>query len=186
MHPLQSEDWANARKQMGIETVSLEGFLLTFHKIPFTDFKLVIVGKQGWLYDHIFEKVKIMNLQDKIIFTGHVSDEELISYYQNAFCLALPSLYEGFGIPVLEAMSYNCPVIASFSSSLPEIGGEACLYFDPKNSIDLLEKFKTLQDNKELRKELISKGKQRIKEFSWKKCGEQTLEVIKNYASTTI
>ncbi len=150
------------------------------------DFKLVLVGKKGWLYESIFEKVKTMRLENKVIFTGHITDEELVSYYTNAFCLTLPSLYEGFGIPVLEAMSYNCPVISSFSSSLPEIGGDACLYFDPKNTDDLLEKLNILQNNSKLRKELILNGKQRIKDFSWKKCGKETLEVIKNYASTTI
>lgn len=150
------------------------------------DFKLIIVGKKGWLYNDIFEKVKSLKLENKVVFTGHITDEELVGYYANAFCLTLPSLYEGFGIPVLEAMSFNCPVITSFSSSLPEIGGDACLYFDPKNSDDLLEKFSILLSNNKLRKELILKGKQRIKDFSWEKCGKQTLEVIKNYASTTI
>jgi len=143
------------------------------------DFKLIIVGKKGWLYQSIFEKVKSMDLENKVIFTGHVTDEELIWYYKNAFCLTLPSLYEGFGIPVLEAMNYGCPTILSMTSSLPEIGGDASLYFDPKNSDDLLEKLKTLYNNNELRKELISKGKQRIKDFSWEKCGKETLNVIK-------
>jgi len=72
------------------------------------------------------------------------------------------------------------------NSSLPEIGGDASIYFDPKNSDDLLKKLSTLQDNDELRIELISKGKQRIKNFSWKKCGQETLEIIKNCAPTTI
>ncbi|EKE14917.1 MAG: glycosyl transferase group 1 [uncultured bacterium] len=143
-----------------------------------SDFKLVIVGKKGWLFESIFAKVKTMNLENKVIFTGHVTDEELIWFYKNAFCLALPSLYEGFGIPILEAMSYDCPTIVSMTSSLPEIGGDASLYFDPKNSDDLLEKLNTLKDNVKLRKELISKGKQRIKDFSWEKCGKETLEVI--------
>ena len=144
------------------------------------EFKLVIVGKKGWLYKSIFEKVKLINLEDKIIFTGHISDDELIWYYKNAFCLTLPSLYEGFGIPVLEAMSYNCPTIISMSSSLPEIGGDASLYFDPTNAEDLLQKFNTLSGNIQLRKELIEKGRQRIKFFSWKKCGKETLDVIKS------
>jgi glycosyltransferase involved in cell wall biosynthesis len=163
------------RKNLEVLIDAFDKFLLTNN-----NFKLVIVGKKGWLYKNIFEKVKTMKLEDKIIFTGHVTDEELIWYYKNAFCLTLPSIYEGFGIPVLEAMSYDCPVIASFSSSLPEIGGEASLYFDPKNSDDLLEKLRTLQDNNELRKELISKGQQRIKDFSWEKCGRETLDVIVN------
>ncbi|MFA6080837.1 MAG: glycosyltransferase family 1 protein [Patescibacteria group bacterium] len=169
------------RKNLEILIDAFEKFIQTNN-----DFRLVVVGKKGWLYENIFEKVKIMKLENKVIFTGHITDEELVSYYTNAFCLTLPSLYEGFGIPVLEAMSYNCPVIASFSSSLPEIGGDACLYFDPKNSDDLLEKFNILKNNDKLRKELILKGKKRIKDFSWKKCGKETLEVIKNYASATI
>ena len=144
------------------------------------DFKLFIVGKKGWLYEDIFKKVKTLKLEDKVIFTDHVADEELVWYYQNAFCFVLPSLYEGFGIPILEAMSNNCPTIISMNSSLPEVGGEASLYFDPKNSDDLLKKIETLQKNKELRKELITKGKKRIKEFSWDKCGKETLEVISN------
>ena len=147
---------------------------------------LYLVGKKGWLYEGPFEKVRSMKLEDKVIFTGHISDEELIWYYKNAFCLVLPSLYEGFGIPVLEAMSYSCPTVLSMNSSLPEIGGDASIYFDPKNSDDLLKKLSALQNNDELRKELISKGKQRIKNFSWKKCGQETLEIIKNCAPTTI
>lgn len=142
------------------------------------DFKLIIVGKKGWLYENIFEKVKMMKLEKKIIFTDHVSDQELIWYYKNAFCLVLPSFYEGFGIPVLEAMNFDCPVVASFSSSLPEIGEDASLYFDPKNPDDLLEKLNSLKENQELRKELITKGRQRIKDFSWEKCAEETLDVI--------
>ncbi|MFA5769953.1 MAG: glycosyltransferase family 1 protein [Patescibacteria group bacterium] len=161
---------------------NLEVLIDAFDKFSLTnaDFKLVIVGKKGWLYESIFEKVKSMNLEDKIIFTGHVTDEEIISYYKNAFCLALPSFYEGFGIPMLEAMSYDCPTIVSMTSSLPEVGGEASLYFDPKNSDDLLEKLNALYKNKQLRKELISKGKQRIKDFSWEKCGKETLDVLLN------
>ena len=161
------------RKNLSVLIDAFSEFALTNK-----DFKLIIVGKKGWLYNDIFEKVKIMKLKDKIIFAGHVDDNELVGYYKNAFCLVLPSLYEGFGIPVLEAMSYGCPVISSFTSALPEVGGDASLYFDPKNSGDLLEKLRELKDNKELRKELILKGRQRIKNFSWEKCGRETLDVI--------
>jgi glycosyltransferase involved in cell wall biosynthesis len=161
---------------------NLEVLVDAFDKFTQTNknFKLVIVGKKGWLYKNIFEKVKTMKLEDKIIFTDHVTDEELIWYYKNAFCLVLPSFYEGFGIPVLEAMNFGCPVIASFSSSLPEIGGDASLYFDPKNPDDLLEKLNSLKQNQELRKELITKGRQRIKDFSWEKCGKETLDVLRS------
>lgn len=161
------------RKNLGILIDAFDKFVKTNK-----DFRLIIVGKKGWLYKSIFEKVKTMNLEQKVIFTGHISDDKLIKYYKDAFCLVLPSLYEGFGIPVLEAMSYGCPTILSMNSSLPEIGGDASLYFDPKNSDDLLEKLNILQKNQSLRKELIMKGRQRIKDFSWEKCGEETLEVL--------
>jgi len=158
-------------------SVLIEAFnkFITINK----DFKLIIVGKKGWLYEDIFQKVKEMTLGKKVVFTDHVSDQQLVWFYKNAFCLVLPSLYEGFGLPVLEAMNFNCPTIISYSSSLPEVGGEASLYFDPKNSLELVEKLKALKDNNQLRDELINKGKKRINEFSWEKCGEQTLEVIK-------
>ena len=161
---------------------NLEVLVDAFSKFSQTnkDFRLVIVGKKGWLYESIFKKVKMTKLEKKIIFTDYVTDSELIKYYKNAFCLVLPSLYEGFGIPVLEAMSYDCPTIVSMTSSLLEVGGDASLYFDPKNSDDLLEKLNTLHENKELRKELISKGRQRIKDFSWEKCGRETLSILRS------
>ncbi len=159
---------------------NLEVLVDAFDKFTQTNknFKLVIVGKKGWLYENIFEKVKTINLEKKVIFTDYVTDEELIWFYKNAFCLVLPSFYEGFGIPVLEAMNFDCPVVASYSSSLPEIGGDASLYFDPKNPDDLLDKLNSLKQNQESRKELITKGRQRIKDFSWEKCGKETLDVI--------
>lgn len=141
-------------------------------------FQLVITGKKGWLYDEIFNEVRNQGLEQKIIFTGYVPDEELPTLYKNAFCFVLPSLYEGFGIPLLEAMSFKCPVISSNTSSLPEIGGDACLYFDPRDENELVEKLEKLKDSK-LRDELSKKGSERIKLFSWEKCATQTLEVIK-------
>lgn len=144
------------------------------------DFKLVICGRKGWLYDSIFNQVEELQLKDKVIFTGFVSDQELTDLYQKAFCLVLPSLYEGFGLPILEAMANHCPVISSFAASLPEIGGEACLYFDPNDKNQLLEKLNELKFNNKLRQELIKKGLTRIKSFSWQKCAERTLEILKS------
>ncbi|MGB9882906.1 MAG: glycosyltransferase family 4 protein [Microgenomates group bacterium] len=150
-----------------------------FKKI-YPKFKLIIAGKKGWLYKKIFQMVSDLGLEKEVYFTDYVTDNQLLFLYQNAFCLVFPSFYEGFGIPLLEAMSFGCPVISSFASSLPEIGADACLYFDPNNHYDLLEKLKTLKENSSLRKELINKGKKRVKEFSWKNCGEKTLEIIKS------
>ncbi|NTU47135.1 glycosyltransferase family 4 protein [Candidatus Roizmanbacteria bacterium] len=140
--------------------------------------KLVLTGKKGWLYDQIFQEAASEGLQNSVVFTGYLGDEELVTLYKHAFCFVLPSLYEGFGIPILEAMAQDCPVLTSFTSSLPEIGGEACLYFDPKSDIDLLDKLNLLSENKELRKDLIQKGKNRIKDFSWETCAKETLDTL--------
>ncbi len=148
----------------------------------YPDFKLVLTGKKGWLYQNIFDQIKKFRLTEEVIYTDYVSDDELIHLYKNAFCFVLPSLYEGFGIPILEAMSFNCPVISSSSSSLPEVGGNACLYFKAERENDLVDKLKQLRESKKLRDDLIKKGKERLKLFSWQKCADQTLEVIKSTA----
>lgn len=153
----------------------------TFAKlhINYPTLKLVLTGKKGWLYDEIFETVQSLSLQKKVIFTGYVSDEELITLYRNALCFVHPSLYEGFGLPLIEAMANGCPVVSSFASSLPEIGGDACLYFDPKNEADLTEKLQTIIESQTTRKELIRKGKERVTFFSWEKSGEETVKVLR-------
>lgn len=141
------------------------------------DMKLVIVGKKGWMYDEIIKGIS--ENQANIIFTGYLPDAEASALYQHAFCFVLPSLYEGFGIPILEAMSYGCPVVTSYAASLPEVGGEACLYFEPKSSQDLLFNLNLLFNDKKLQKELKNKGFERITEFSWEKCAEETLTQLK-------
>src|SRR3989344_353094 len=146
--------------------------------------KLIIAGKKGWLYEHIYKKVEELDLQKEVEFKGYVTDNELAVLYQNAFCFVLPSLYEGFGIPILEAMSFDCPVISSFASSLPEVGGEACLYFDPKDPLELKEKLTLLAENRKLRSDLIKKGGQRIRLFSWQKCAKSTLDLLSNQANS--
>lgn len=145
-----------------------------------SEFKLVLVGKKGWLYEYIFKRVEDLGLKKDVIFTGYLKDEQLSVLYEKAFCFVMPSLYEGFGIPLLEAMSYGCPVISSYTSSLPEVGSNACLYFDPKDPQELLEKLIILKNNHTLRKDLIQKGRKRTKLFSWQKCAEQTLAILQN------
>lgn len=148
----------------------------------YPQFSLIIAGKKGWLFDQIFDKVSNLGLNDDVFFTDYVTDNQLLLLYKEAFCFVMPSFYEGFGIPILEAMNHDCPVVSSFASSLPEVGGDACLYFDPHNIYDLVEKLKILKEDKNLRAELIKKGKERIKTFSWNRCGEETLKVIKDAA----
>lgn len=146
----------------------------------YPNFKLIIAGKKGWLYDKIYEEVTDLGLEDDVYFTDFISDNQLVFLYKNAFCLVMPSFYEGFGIPPLEAMSFGCPVISSFTSSLPEISGDAALYFDPENPYDLIEKLKSLKEDPKLRRQLIKNGESKVKQFSWKKCAAETLSVIKS------
>lgn len=141
-------------------------------------YRLVIAGKKGWLYQEILNEAAKHGIADVVLFPGFVSDEELIWLYRHAFCFVQPSLYEGFGIPILEAMAYDCPVIASQVSSLPEVGGEACLYMDPNDVSDLHAKLRLLIENKVVRSDLIKKGKKQIQQFSWDTCGAETLEVL--------
>lgn len=156
----------------------IDAFILIKDKYP--DLKLLLAGKRGWLYSKIFQKIVNNELEKRIIHLDFVSDSELVGLYKNAKMLVLPSLYEGFGIPVLGAMSYGCPVAASYSSSLPEIGGDAALYFDPENVTEIAQKIEELLNSKKLVKELVEKGFGRVKLFSWDKCGAETLNTIKS------
>jgi len=156
----------------------IDAFILIKDKYP--DLKLLLAGKRGWLYSQIFQKIVNNDLVKKVIHLDYVSDSELVGLYKHAKMLVLPSLYEGFGIPVLGAMSYGCPVAASYSSSLPEIGGDAALYFDPEKPSEIADKIEILLNDKKVRQDLIDKGLNRVKLFSWDKCANETLAVIKS------
>ena len=157
----------------------LIGSFSHFHKTH-PEYKLILAGKKGWLYEEIFKQVEQMGMSNYVVFPGFVSEDEKNNLYKNASAFILPSLYEGFGIPILEAMAHGCPVLSSFSSSLPEVGGEACLYFDPKNSDDLVEKMISITSNSELVKNLILAGKKQIMNFSWLETGKSTLHILKS------
>ncbi len=144
--------------------------------------KLVIAGKKGWLYEEIFKFVEKLPAKKDIIFTDYLPENNLAWLYKNALAFIHPSLYEGFGLPILEAFYYEVPVISSFTSSLSEVGGDACLYFDPYNVEEIKDKMIKIVKSENLRKELVKKGKERLKLFSWDKCAKKTLEVLKSAA----
>ncbi|MDV0443859.1 glycosyltransferase family 1 protein [Methanorbis rubei] len=106
-----------------------------------------------------------------------VNDEQLISLYQNAIAFVYPSLNEGFGLPLLEAFSCGCPVLCSNTSSLPEIGGNAVLYFDPKNPVEISNAVYSVMDDERLIEHMISNGYNQLSEFSWDKCARDTMNV---------
>ncbi len=149
-----------------------------------TDLELVIVGKKGWMYEDILNAPKKLGITDRVKFLDSVSDEDLPSFYKNALCFVLPSLYEGFGLPVLEAMKYGCPVLTSNVSSLPEAGGDAALYFNPQGVEDIAKNLESIIQNPELRKELIKKGYEQVKKFSWEKTAKETLQVLEQLAKS--
>ncbi len=162
-----------------IQTI-LHAFKLLLKKNP--ELKLIIVGKKGWLYDKIFTVAQELHLEKSAVFTNFIPEEDIPYLYCYAQSLILPSLYEGFGLPILEAMSLGCPVIASNTSSLPEIGGNACLYVNPLETLELKEAMETLLTDSKRRNDLIAKGKVRIQDFSWEKCGKETLKLLTSAA----
>ena len=141
---------------------------------------LIIVGKKGWLYEEILEAPKKFDVQGKVKFLDFVPDEDLPAFYKHAVCFVLPSLYEGFGLPILEAMKYGCPVITSNISSLPEAGGDAALYVDPLDVNDITKNLELIIKDSELRKKLIEKGYEQVKKFSWEKTAKETLKVLES------
>lgn len=142
------------------------------------DLKLVIIGKKGWKYEEILEAPKKFNVENRVTFLDFVPDEDLPAFYSNAICYILPSLYEGFGLPVLEAMQHACPVLTSNISSLPEAGGDAALYFDPYKVEDIASKIEKVLRDEKLRDEMRKKGLIHIKNFSWEKSAKKVINIL--------
>jgi Undecaprenyl-phosphate galactose phosphotransferase WbaP len=117
-------------------------------------------------------------MSENIIMTGYITDAELKALYRNALACILPSLYEGFGLPALEAMQCNCPVLCARAGALPEIAGKAALFFDPMNANDIAQTIKKISYDKQLRDDLIQEGQQRVKEFRWEITARRTLDMI--------
>jgi glycosyltransferase involved in cell wall biosynthesis len=139
---------------------------------------LVLVGKSGWLNEEIYKLPEKLNLADKVKFVNYVTDEDLPILYSSAEALVLPSLFEGFGLPVLEAMACECPVVTSNVSSLPEVGGEAVILVNPYDVDDIAAALYRVVTDNNLRNVLRSKGLKRVKTFSWDKCAAETLSVF--------
>ncbi|MFA6466443.1 MAG: glycosyltransferase family 1 protein [Patescibacteria group bacterium] len=139
------------------------------------EYYLILVGHKNYFYEKLAKNVDCPNL----IFTGHAEDDELASYYKNAKAYIFPSLYEGFGLPPLEAMSYGLPVLSSTSSSLPEILGHSALYFDPQDRDDLKKKMSDIVSDEALRDNLIKAGYRQIDKYSWSKMAEEILDIYK-------
>jgi len=138
--------------------------------------KFVICGSKGWYYQSIIELIIKLKLQDDVILTGYVDENELPLIYNAADLFVFPSFYEGFGLPVLEAMACGCPVIASNTSSLPEVVGDAGILINPENFEEISDAIVKIIEKPEFRRELVLKGLERAKQFSWEKASKEILD----------
>lgn len=157
----------------------VEAFGILKEKHP--DLQLVLSGKK----EQYFKKLEqsLQNHPDKhdIIIPGFVSDAELKWLYQNTEAYVLPALSEGFGLPGLEAMSYECPLVSSNATCLPEVYGDAAHYFDPEDAQDMAHKINDVISSTKLQKDLVKKGSQRLKKYSWERMAHQTLDIYKKF-----
>jgi glycosyltransferase involved in cell wall biosynthesis len=144
---------------------------------------LVLVGGKGWFYEDIFRSVKRLGLEKRVVFTGFVDDDDMLAVFNGASIFVYPSLYEGFGMPVLEAMACGVPVIASNASSLPEVVGEAGILVDPIDTDALAAALVALVQDADRRDVLRSAGLAKATNFSWDRAAQETLAVYESVGS---
>ena len=142
------------------------------------DYELIVVGGK-WRDIDLSKKYQGENIR----FITGVPEEDLIAIYNMASVFVFPSFYEGFGIPVLEGMACGVPVITSNVSSMPEVGGDAAIYFNPYDEKDMADKIRMVLDNEQLRDVMVKKGLEKVKEYSWDKCARETLKVYEEVLS---
>ncbi len=162
---------------------NLEGLINAFrllkNQYPEIPHNLVVVGKPGWKYDSILSAIE--KNKDIVVYLNYVSDEDRLKILKGAGLLILPSFYEGFGMQILESFAAGVPVAVSNISSMPEVAGEAAIYFDPHNSQDIKNVLQAILLDVALSQDLVKKGYERLKKFSWNKCAEETLKVLSSY-----
>jgi glycosyltransferase involved in cell wall biosynthesis len=148
--------------------------------------ELVIVGRKGWLYEPIFERVQELGVERQVRFLGFAADEDLPAIYTLASCLAYPSFYEGFGLPVLEAMACGTPVVTSHSSSLPEVAGSAALLVDPHDADSLADALDRVVFDDGLRAELRAAGLERARRFTWERAAQELVAAYRSVVDRAV
>lgn len=144
------------------------------------EFVLVLAGKRGFGFQKILDMVKKLKVIDKVVMPGYITEEEKFLLYKYCRFFAFPSLYEGFGFPILEAFYHQKPVMSSSVSSMPEVGGEAALYVDPYDVNSIIEGLKTLARGDSYCDNLEKLGSEQLKKFQWEKAAKTTLETLMN------
>ncbi|MGC9333247.1 MAG: glycosyltransferase family 4 protein [Anaerolineae bacterium] len=145
---------------------------------PLAELQLVLAGQKGWLYDEVFAEVRRCGLEGRVVLTGYVADGDLAALLSGAEALAFPSLYEGFGLPVLEAMACGVPVVCSSTSSLPEVAGDAALLVDPLDVEAIASALLRVVTDGDLRRELVGRGLVRARRFSWRRCAQEAMAAL--------
>ncbi len=153
----------------------IEAFTELKRDHPELSHKLVIAGRVGWKPEETLVKIKS---NSDVVYLGHVSDNDRWPILRYASLYVLPSFYEGFGIPILEAFSMHVPVATANVSSMPEVAGDAAVYFDPKNISEIKKAMQDVLLDKSLADRLVEKGDLRLQEFSWRNCGQQTHQIL--------
>lgn len=143
---------------------------------------LILAGSLGWMYDKIQEAPSRFGVSERVSFLGFVPDKDLPSLYSGALVFCLPSLVEGFGLPVLEAMACGTPVLAARTGALPELVGEAGLLVNPQKVQEIAQALRLLIENPELREGLREKGFRQVKKFSWEKTAKETIKIFYKYS----
>jgi glycosyltransferase involved in cell wall biosynthesis len=157
----------------------LQAFAQVIAEMPQDDLALVITGGNGWGREDYVAIVNALKIQDRVCFTGFVEDDHLPDLYRGALLFVYPSLYEGFGLPVLEAMACGTPAITSNRTSLPEVAGDAALLVDPTRPEALAEAMTSIMSDGELRQRLRAKGLARARAFTWDAVAEQTVAIYR-------
>ena len=160
----------------------LDAYLMLPKKIR-KEYKLVIVGARGWLSEKLMQRIKNLVSKEEIIALGYVSDSELHHLYARAHGFVFPSFYEGFGLPILEAMASGVPVLTSNTSSLPEVAAGCALLTDAWDSKDIAQGIVKLIEDEKWREESIAKGFHMAEKYSWEKCIENTVKVYEQVKS---
>ncbi len=159
---------------------AIRNFFKFIDKNAVKDLKLVLGGSIWAKYKKELDSILSHYEHSKIILAGYIDESELPKYYSNALCFIYPSLYEGFGLPVLEAMQCGCPVITSNTSSLPEVIGDAGIQINPKSDEEMIKAYEKMYFDSNFRKDCVKKGIERANQFSWEKCANEIIDFINN------
>ena len=144
------------------------------------DYQLVLAGKRGWLSQEYQQIIKDLGLVKDVIFTGYIIGDELVPLFRKSEFFVMPSLYEGFGMTVLEAFATETPAIISRTASLPELAGDAAYFVNPASTEEIVDAMMLFSEDPSLRDRYRSLGLAQAKKFDWNKCAKETLEVYKS------